>query len=90
MTHRSLAVSKTDRGAGTPAAGSQEQPMTPKTTDRQECTGDAPVRYTYHHEPPHEGGQRFARCDACGAELLCSLGGARKLVHKADCPAAVR
>ncbi|MFC7158012.1 SWIM zinc finger family protein [Halomarina halobia] len=42
--------------------------------------------YTYHVEPPAEGGQRYVRCDGCGRELLMSLGGRNALLHAADCP----
>jgi hypothetical protein len=64
--------------------------MTPKTTDRQELTGSEQVEYSTHMEPPTVGGQRYVRCEACGAELLCALGGADRMTHAADCPAAGR
>lgn len=44
--------------------------------------------YTYHVEPPAQGGKTYARCEACGAELLTDLGGKRTLVHVDGCPNA--
>lgn len=89
MAQRSLTVSKTGRSAGTPAAVGQMSTMSTNTTDREELTGDAPVQYSTHIEPAHVGGQRYVRCEACGAELLCSLGGADRMTHAADCPASI-
>lgn len=86
MTHRPFIGPRTDRGGGTPAAGGLKPTMSTDTSQRQNGIDD--VEYSYHHEPPDEGGQRFARCRACGAELLCSLGGANKMLHNPDCPAS--
>lgn len=47
------------------------------------------VEYSYHTEPPEQGGERFVRCKRCGAELLVSLGGEDNLVHRDGCPAGV-
>jgi len=48
-------------------------------------TDTTDASYTYHVEPPAQGGKRYARCEECGAELLCSLGGAEKLLHVEGC-----
>lgn len=45
------------------------------------------IEYTRHVEPPEQGGERYVRCEACGAELLEKLGGEDRLVHSDDCPA---
>lgn len=45
------------------------------------------VEYSQHVEPPEQGGERYVRCEECGAELLESLGGADNLVHRDGCPA---
>lgn len=44
--------------------------------------------YTEHRESPAQGGERYVRCEACGRELLCSLGGREALLHRDDCPHA--
>ena len=54
-------------------------------TNQQEDTG-----YTIHTEPIAQGGAAYVRCEACGVELLTSLGGARNLSHARDCPEADR
>lgn len=43
------------------------------------------VEYTRHVEPPEQGGERYVRCEGCGAELLESLGGEDRLVHRNGC-----
>lgn len=61
--------------------------MSPSVTAEQErsaTTDDA--QYTTHREPPHVGGKRYVRCEGCERELLVSLGGRDKLVHRDDCP----
>jgi hypothetical protein len=42
----------------------------------------------YHVEPPEVGGDRYARCEGCGRELLTSLGDAAKIPHADGCPNA--
>ena len=59
--------------------------MSTKQTTAQEGTGSG---YTYHVEPPEVGGERYARCEGCGRELLTSLGGAAKIPHADSCPNA--
>lgn len=48
----------------------------------------APEGYTYHYEDPKFGGAKYARCEACGRENVCEMGGAEKIHHTADCPNA--
>jgi hypothetical protein len=57
--------------------------MSTDTTAANESIG-----YTYHVEPPAVGGKRYARCEGCDRELLCSLGGAGKIPHADSCPNA--
>lgn len=45
---------------------------------------------TEHREPPAQGGERYVRCEGCGREVLCSLGGRGNLLHRVDCPRGER
>ena len=56
------------------------------TNATQETVSEEP--YTTHVEPPHVGGETYIQCRHCGAELLTSLGGWTRLVHREDCPHA--
>jgi hypothetical protein len=51
--------------------------------DEGEVLDDDP--YTEHREPPAQGGERYVRCEACGRELLCELGGRDALLHAPEC-----
>jgi hypothetical protein len=44
--------------------------------------------YSEHVESSEQGGGRYVRCEACGRELLCSLGGREPLLHIDGCPNA--
>ena len=50
--------------------------------------GGAAGGYTEHVEPLEVGGERYVRCEGCGRELLCSLGGRERLPHPEGCPNA--
>lgn len=63
-----------------------EEAMSTHATQQQN-TG---ARYSKHVEPLDQGGAAYVRCEACGVELLTSLGGARNLLHARDCPEADR
>lgn len=43
--------------------------------------------FTYHVEPPEQGGGQYVRCQGCGAELLLDLGGKDAMIHREGCPA---
>lgn len=58
--------------------------MSTDATSRQKSVAQSDD-YTVHVEPPHVGGQRYVRCEVCGAELLLELGGRDKLVHREGC-----
>ncbi len=53
----------------------------PSTANRNEQT-----TITEHVEPLAQGGKRYVRCEACGRELLCALGGRTGLPHTDECP----
>jgi hypothetical protein len=53
-------------------------------SDGAEILEDDP--YTEHRESPDVGGEAYVRCEACGRELLKSLGGRDALVHTDGCP----
>ena len=40
-------------------------------------------RYTYHYEPAHVGGERYVRCETCGAE--CIPAKPERLLHREGC-----
>lgn len=42
--------------------------------------------YSYHYEPPEQGGERYVKCEGCNRELLVALGGADNLPHADGCP----
>ncbi|MFC4990529.1 hypothetical protein [Saliphagus infecundisoli] len=42
--------------------------------------------YTYHTEPPEQGGKAYVRCRDCQRELLVDLGGHDSLPHAPGCP----
>ncbi|MFC4986325.1 hypothetical protein [Saliphagus infecundisoli] len=42
--------------------------------------------YTYHTEPPEQGGKAYVRCRDCQRELLVDLGGRDRLPHAPGCP----
>lgn len=56
------------------------------TTAALKSVTDSEGQFSIHREPPAQGGAAYVRCEGCGAELLCSLGGAAKLVHREGCP----
>lgn len=41
--------------------------------------------FTYHIEPPEQGGEKYVRCEHCGAEILTKLGGKENLEHVDGC-----
>ncbi|WP_114579627.1 hypothetical protein [Saliphagus sp. LR7] len=42
--------------------------------------------YTYHTEPPEQGGKAYVQCRDCQRELLVDLGGRDRLPHAPGCP----
>jgi len=40
-------------------------------------------RYTYHYEPAHVGGERYVRCETCGAE--CIPAKPERMAHRDGC-----
>ncbi len=50
----------------------------------RETTAESP--YTYHTEPPEQGGKAYVRCRDCQRELLVDLGGRDRLPHAPGCP----
>lgn len=54
--------------------------------DDAEILDESPT-YTYLTEPADQGGNRYVRCEDCGAELLTKLGGKDSLIHKRGCSA---
>jgi len=66
------------------------QPVTADGGQGQAVATDGGVAggYTEHVEPPEVGGERYVRCEGCGRELLCSLGGRERLPHPEGCPNA--
>lgn len=51
------------------------------TTDTK-AESDAP--YTYHVEPPEQGGERYVRCEGCGREVIPA--DPDRLLHTDECP----
>jgi hypothetical protein len=45
---------------------------------------DEDPTYTYHYEPAEQGGQRYVRCERCGAE--CIPANPDRLAHFDGCP----
>lgn len=61
--------------------------QTAATDDRIELTdGGETVEsaYTYHTEPASQGGERYVRCEHCGAE--CVPADPDRLTHREGCP----
>ena len=50
-----------------------------------ETVDDTDDGFTYHVEPEKQGGERYVRCEGCGNELLCILGGKDDLLHRDGC-----
>jgi hypothetical protein len=55
----------------------------PKSSDATETN-----RYTYHREPPAQGGARYVRCEGCGREVVPA--DPDRIPHRDDCPEAER
>ena len=51
--------------------------------EADEEADDGPT-YTYHHEPEFVGGERYVRCETCGAESVPA--DPDRLLHRDDCP----
>jgi len=64
------------------------KPMSKSNSRGHKSGPTTDVQITYHIEPAAQGGEQFARCESCGRELLCSLGGAESILHREDCPNA--
>jgi hypothetical protein len=60
--------------------------MPTQHSDAENATDDP--TYTYHHEPPEQGGARYVRCSACGIE--CVPANPDRIPHRDDCPGASR
>ena len=52
--------------------------------DDEQSTDD--FQFTRHVESEKQGGEEYVRCEECGRELLCRLGGRKNLPHKHGCP----
>jgi hypothetical protein len=73
----------TDGGTVEKSTGDDKTPE----SGNESCSSDDP-EITYHTEPEHVGGERFARCEECGAEVVEDCYGEFALVHDPDCSAA--
>lgn len=49
---------------------------------------DGGPTYSYHHEPPEQGGARYVRCDECGAESVPA--DPERVLHRPGCSGATR
>lgn len=78
---RSQAVA-TDGGSEIIEAG-DEGVILPDDSDDIKTDEDSPT-YTYHWESPKQGGERYVRCEDCGAE--CIPADPDRLLHCEDCP----
>ena len=58
--------------------------MSTNETPTQESFETTDEPFTYHIEPPEQGGERYARCTDCGREILCCIG-EEKLTHADGC-----
>ena len=51
---------------------------------REKPSGTTEEPYTYHTEPPAQGGARYVRCERCGAEVIPA--DPDRMAHKRGCP----
>lgn len=54
--------------------------------DGGEVLDEEPTGYSYHYEPPSQGGARYVRCECCGVEGVPAK--PERLSHRAGCPNA--
>lgn len=40
--------------------------------------------FTYHFEPPEQGGEEYVRCEGCGREVVPA--DPDRILHKEGCP----
>jgi len=59
--------------------------MTEYATERQESTADRPT-YSFHREPPAQGGLRYIRCEECGSEAIPAR--PERVLHYESCSEA--
>jgi len=70
------------RTVARPDGGVRATEQSPNDCDSDD---DGDGGFTYHVEPAKQGGEKYVRCEDCGRELLCKLGGKDDLPHRDGC-----